>query len=311
MSLGAPSLASSPLSQWSEPVSLGTTINTAFAEQQPALSKDGLSLYFMSNRPEGPADAVLDNNIWVARRDCIDCPWMPPVSLGAPVNSASNDAQPSFSRDGHFLFFVTGRVAAQGNDIWLSYRQNVHDDFAWQTPVPLGSAVNTAANDGGPSYLENDENGAPQLFFNSNRNSPGIALGGDIFVSELMSDGTWGAASEIAVLNSPGADQRPTVTPNGLEIYFWSDRDAGRGQLGDGFIWYANRRNVAEAWSVPVLAEDPINSRSSIQPFIHTHGRVETLLLVRNSGTRLQTNLDLFTSTRRRGGHADKEDDDE
>src|SRR6266571_6649479 len=65
-------------SAWSEPVNLGPTINTSpYNDQQSALSKDGLSLYFASARPEAPGDANLDLNIWVSQRACDDdsCPW--------------------------------------------------------------------------------------------------------------------------------------------------------------------------------------------------------------------------------------------
>src|SRR5213594_2253156 len=73
----------SNFSAWSEPVSLGPTINTSgFHDQQAALSKDGLSLYFASARPEGPGDLIFDLNIWVSQRACSDdsCPWGTPVS---------------------------------------------------------------------------------------------------------------------------------------------------------------------------------------------------------------------------------------
>jgi hypothetical protein len=60
--IGVASNRQATLREWSEPVRLG--INTSYTEQQPALSKDGLSLYFMSSRPESLNDAVLDFNIW-------------------------------------------------------------------------------------------------------------------------------------------------------------------------------------------------------------------------------------------------------
>lgn len=288
------------LDAWSEPVSLGSLINTSYAEQQPALSKDGLSLYFMSNRPENPNDAVLDNNIWVSHRACLDCPWGEPVELPAGVNSASNDAQPSFSRDEHWLFFVTGRVASQANDIWAAYRDDVHDDFAWQAPAPLIGGVNSPAAEGGPAYFENAEGGAPQLFFTSNKQNPTVALATDIYVSEQLPDGSWGPALPVTELNTAAADQKPTVTPNGLEIYFWSDRDAGRPPAGASFIWHATRSSTTAPWSAPLLVEDPINNQSSTQPFIHVHGRAETLFIVRNVGTADHSNLDIFSATRTR-----------
>ncbi len=296
--IGVASNRQATLREWSEPVRLG--INTSYTEQQPALSKDGLSLYFMSSRPESLNDAVLDFNIWVSHRACLDCPWEEPVALPSGVNTASNDAQPGFSRDEHWLFFVTGRVASQGNDIWAAYRDDVHDDFAWQAPAPLQGGVNTGAADTGPAYFANDEGGAPQLFFASNKSAPSVARATDIYVTEQLPDGSWGPASPVSALNSADADQKPSVTPNGLEIYFWSDRDAGRSPAGSSFIWYATRPSTTAPWSAPVLADDPINNRPSTQPFIHVHGRVETLFIVRNVGTATQPDFDIFVTERAR-----------
>src|SRR5262245_30664646 len=39
-------------SEWSAPVNLGSGINTSFGEAAPAISRDGLTLYFVSNRPD-------------------------------------------------------------------------------------------------------------------------------------------------------------------------------------------------------------------------------------------------------------------
>src|SRR5437773_4240357 len=63
--LAAPSfLAAQGFSEWSPPVNLGPTVNTGFIDAGPALSKDGLSLYFNSNRPGGYGG----NDIWVSQR---------------------------------------------------------------------------------------------------------------------------------------------------------------------------------------------------------------------------------------------------
>src|SRR5437879_2299039 len=100
----------SNFSAWSEPVNLGQTINSSpYNDQQAALSKDGLSLYFASTRPEGPGDANLDLNIWVSQRACADdsCPWGTPVSLGSTFNSSVNDFCPALSRDCHRVFFAS------------------------------------------------------------------------------------------------------------------------------------------------------------------------------------------------------------
>src|SRR6266850_954946 len=49
----APSAHAQRYSDWSAPANLGPVINSAFSDQGPAISKDGRSLYFTSNRPGG------------------------------------------------------------------------------------------------------------------------------------------------------------------------------------------------------------------------------------------------------------------
>ena len=48
------------------------------------------------------------------------------------------------SRDGHWLFVHSNRPGSfvPGSDIWVSCREHVHDDFAWEPPVNLGPGVN-------------------------------------------------------------------------------------------------------------------------------------------------------------------------
>ena len=287
-------------SAWSEPVSLGPTINSSFNDQQAALSKDGLSLYFASNRPEGPDDANLDLNIWRSRRACADdsCPWEMPVLLGSAVNSPSNDAGPALSRDGHQLFFFSNRPVPGSfgaADIWVSRRENVHDDFAWGAPENLGPGVNTNQVEGGPGYFENEEGGAPQLYFNR---SATAQVGGDIYVSEQTADGSFGTAVPVLELNSDATDQRPSITPSGLDIYFQSDR------LGSNSsdIWVSTRESVLEPWSPPTNLGPPINTAAGeFLPFIFSHGGIEQLYFTRNIATPPAVNLDVYVSTRSRG----------
>ena len=105
---------------WTAPVNLGPTINTASTDAGPGLSKDGLSLYFHSDRPGGSGT----NDIWVSQRESVHDAWGTPVNLGPTVNSASVDIFPAFSRDGHWMFFASARPAA-GSVAMTSGRRGV------------------------------------------------------------------------------------------------------------------------------------------------------------------------------------------
>src|SRR2546428_1053528 len=90
-------------SDWSAPVNLGPVVNSGSNEQHPAISKDGLSLYFASDRAGAGGMGGLD--IYVSHRESLDAPWGAPVNLGPNINSAGNDLAPTFSPDGHLLYF--------------------------------------------------------------------------------------------------------------------------------------------------------------------------------------------------------------
>ena len=73
----APAAMAQQFSEWSTPVNV-TQINSVANEQHPAISKDGLSLYFASGRPGGCGKM----DIWVSQRSSIDSPWEEPFNLG-------------------------------------------------------------------------------------------------------------------------------------------------------------------------------------------------------------------------------------
>ena len=281
-------------SEWSEPVSLGPTINSAFNDQQAMLSKDGLTLYFASNRPGTPGPGP--NDIWVSQRDCHECPWSAPVNLGAPVNTSANDASPALSRDGHFLFLLSNRPGSVSNDVWVAWRENVHDDFGWGTPVNLGPGVNTAGFEGGATYFENDDGGIPELYYNHNPQPVGV--GGDIYVSYQAADGSFGPGTLVAELSSAFTDQRPSIAHNGRTIYLHSDRTGSSGQD----IWVSTRDDVLAPWSVPTNVGSPINTAAHEQfALIVAHGDTEWLYFSRNMATPPALDFDLFLSKRVRG----------
>src|SRR5215471_17462185 len=92
-------------SDWLTAVNLGPVVNSGFDDQHPAISKDGLRLYFVSNRPGGFGGL----DIWVSRRASLEDPWEAPINLGPSINSSSNDFAPNLSTDGHLLFFDSDR----------------------------------------------------------------------------------------------------------------------------------------------------------------------------------------------------------
>jgi hypothetical protein len=262
----APSAQAQKYSDWSAPVNLSPVINSASNDQQPAISKDGLSLYFASNRPGGLGGF----DMYASQRASVDDLWGLPVNLGPTLNTASNEGNPAFSRNEHLMFFQSDRPGGLGLiDIWVSYREHTHDDFDWQAAVNLGAAVNTAAGDQAPSYFENEEAGVPQLYFASDR--PGGLGALDIYMSEQTADGSFGPAVLVTELSSPRGDSRPSIRHDGLEIFFQSNRTGSIGLSNDLLV--ATRESTLDAWSTPVSLGAIINTAFLEQnPYLSSDG---------------------------------------
>lgn len=275
-------------SNWSAPINLGPTVNSAFNDLAPAISKDGLSLYFTSSRAGG----LGGDDIYLSQRDSSDDPWSPPVNLGPVINTSFNERDPAFSRDGHLMFFVTDRPGGFGNlDIWVSRRVHTHNDFVWETPKNLGAGVNSATLDSGPSYFANEEVGTPQLYFGSNR--PGGPIF-NVYVSEQSADGSFGPAFLIPELGSAfGAQIIPSIGHDGLEIFLNSNR---AGSFGNQDLWVSTRETVLDTWSEPVNVGPIVNSTFvEVLPYISSDR--ETLFFASNRPGGFGQ-VDLYMTTR-------------
>ena len=273
---------------WSAPVNLGPAINSTFNDQQPAISPDGLSLYFTSNRLGGLGGF----DMYVSQRASVDDPWGAPLNLGPALNTTFDEGNAAFSRDGRLLFFQTKRLPSFGGiDIFVAQRDNPHDDFGWQPAVNLGPAINTAFDDQGPYYFEDDVRGTRQLYFASAR--PGLG-GNDIYVSEQMADGSFGPATLVTELSSLLNESDPSIRHDGLETFFQSNRAGSIGTTLD--LWVATRGSTADAWSTPVNLGSTINTASAEQnAYLSSDGMTLFFASDRPGGSGL---LDLYMSTR-------------
>jgi hypothetical protein len=293
--LQGPSFMTSAWSEWAEPVHLDAPVNSACQEQNPTLSKDELSLFFMSNRRGGLGTDTPDGcqngfDLWVARRASLDSPWETPVNVGAPVNTSDNEAGPALSPNGRLLFFYRW-VGTGQRDIYVSRRDP--KDASWETPVSLGPDVNTTNSEAGPTYLKHEGDGDGTLYFY--RGDPPITT--DLYAVRVTKDGeTLGPAVAVPGLNSAVEDNHASVRRDGREIFFNSRRPGSVG--GQNFdLWVATRENVHDAWSAPVNVGAPVNSQfAEFHPSISFDGR--TLVFISGGARGGLGGFDIWMTTR-------------
>jgi hypothetical protein len=241
-------------SAWSEPVSLGPVVNSTFADFDPFISKDGLSLYFAAGRGRG---GFGQRDLWVSRRASRNAPWGSPKNLGPTINTAVHEVKPTLSPDGRRLYFASDRLGGFGAfDLYVSRRHDTHDDFGWQPPVNLGSGINTTANEeSAMTFFEDDETDVTIAYFVSDR-LDGIGEE-DIYATTLLSNGTFGPVTLVQELSTPSFDHDPAIRRDGLEMFLASDRP---GTYGADDIWVATRECTADAWSAPVNLGPLVNT---------------------------------------------------
>jgi len=100
---------------WGNPVNLGPTVNSSYRDLIADTSAEGLSLFFMSDRPGGYGD----RDLWVTTRPTKDDEWGTPVNLGPRINTPYSDRSVCISPDGSTLYFQSNRPDGVGGyDLW-------------------------------------------------------------------------------------------------------------------------------------------------------------------------------------------------
>ena len=157
---------------WGPPVSL-TTINTSANERVPAFSRDGLIMFFASDRPGGFGST----DVWMSRRDNPrdDFGWGPPVNLGPGVNTAAGEAGPTlFERAGgddedandSGAVLIFNRDPGTGQDLYMSVRGR-DGSFGVATAItelntPFTDARATIRSDGLEIFFFSNRTGSRQ-----------------------------------------------------------------------------------------------------------------------------------------------------
>lgn len=125
---------------WSDPVRMSSDINSRSWEPHGALSADGNTFYFVSNRPGG----IGGRDIYRVVR-LPDGQWSKAQNLGNVVNTPFDEDGVFMHPNGRTLYFGSvGHNSMGGFDI---FRTELQDDGTWTHPINLGYPLNTVDDD--------------------------------------------------------------------------------------------------------------------------------------------------------------------
>ena len=196
---------------WSEPVKLGSNINSDYREGSLSVSLDGKDLFFAScNRPNSYGGCDLYYSTLIN-----DTVWSDSYNLGPIINTKFWESQPSVSGDGNMLFFASNRNGGYGgSDIWVSKKIN----DIWIEPVNLGPEVNTPGDEYTP-FLHYDNS----TFYFASRGHHGMG-GFDLYMGKLNSSLMVSNITNLGYpINTHHDESGLIVSKNGIKAYYNSN----------------------------------------------------------------------------------------
>jgi hypothetical protein len=195
---------------WGTPTAV-SELNTFYSEYGPAISLDGLRIWFTTDRDDSPG------RIWRALRLSRQSPWGPPYAVAELANAPGGPAKdfaPAVDAVETTFMFGSNRLGSRGYDVYYATRPG--GGMPWGTPL-LVPGINGPLDDWDPFVAQ----GGLVVFFTSTRSG-----GGDIFWAARQSTAEpFPSPQPVTDLNSSAYDSDPTLSVDLTYVVFDSSRN--------------------------------------------------------------------------------------
>jgi peptidoglycan-associated lipoprotein len=189
------------------------------------------------------------------------------------LNSRESDFSPAYGRDDFgVVYFTSSRDDGAGNKTHGATGQGFTDIFEsrldkkskWSTPVPV-DGINTEFEEGTPSFTQDYS----EMFFTRCEAGKRETKGCIIMFSKRSGD-TWSEPENSEILPDSLVAAHPTISPDGLTLYFVSDLKGGSGSKD---IYKVTRDGDNDPWSSPENLGPDINTPGDeLFPFLREDG---------------------------------------
>lgn len=149
--------------EWSDPVAINLG-DTAYNYLYPAISSDGLTLYFASDMPGGFGDF----DLWKATRKSTADDFSRPINMTSIINTRGREVMPVLRSDSVLYFSSEGHPGVGGQDLFTS---RLGANGKWSTPQNLGIPINSSYDETSIIFYpdQGDANIVERGYFSSSR----------------------------------------------------------------------------------------------------------------------------------------------
>ncbi len=227
-----------------------------------------------------------------------------PRNLGPAINTPHDEYWPVLTGDEQQLYFTrripidTFELHRRNQSVYRRSQEDIYvstrTDSGWATAKPAPGSLNTDYNEGAITLSPDGR----YLIF-TGCNWPQGYGSCDLYYSQRV-NGRWSKPRNLgSTINTPYKETQPSLSADGTELFFSSNRPGGRGGLD---IW-VSRRGPRGQWMPPQPLDSPVNTPANEQaPFIHYDGRT---LYFSSRGHFGLGRSDLYVARRRSDGRFD------
>ena len=264
------------------PQNLGAAVNSRDDEYLPSLTADGQTLVFTRRFPRKAtttANTKEEEDLYVSTLN--NGQWSCAERMPEPVNSTDNEGAQCISQDGRIMFYTACNRNDGGGrcDLYMC----VNKSGRWSKPRNLGSAVNSGAWEGQPTFSIDGRT----LYFVSNRKG---GHGGMDIWKTTFDGGQWTAPENLGPeINTEFDEMSPFIHFDDHTLYFSSNRPEGMG----GMDLFVAKRDDNGRWTQPTNLGYPINTEGDDNNLIvSADGRTAIFASQRDGG---QGKMDLYS----------------
>jgi len=209
-----------------------------------------------------------------------------PIQVPSTLVNTGTEMAPTITGDDLTMYFASSRAGGLGGyDIWMVTRLDLASP--WGNLTNVQSLNSTAAE----SYLDVRDDGLEMYISTARTGGSGA---NDIWMASRASNtAPWGTPVVLPGANTASSEDDPSVTGDGLELYYVSPALGGQ---GGGSIFRLTRTSIKSPWSTkPVLVSELDSTSQDHSPAISPDGLTILWSSTRPGGT---GSSDFYIATR-------------